>query len=211
MLQQHSDLAVFITQNTKLYSFSLYQVLHSFLLNYSRLQHTEFRESSSSLLTPGGMKSLVSISQGSLQVHRVGKRQHLIVVSAWHSLHAVQPPRCAPCGTGMEIVCSQKCLAHQSDAAKLVRLKCYLSSLVQVYLQNPHYLFNIEVFSFQAQLVVNTFLGQYQCQIANSLSPVSMQGKTKQNANKQKRGKGCRHLTEEIILFGLAEHYQKLL
>lgn len=175
MLQQHSDLAVCFIQNMKLYSFSLYQVFRSFLLNYSRLQHTEFRESSNSLLTSGGMKSLVSISQGSLQVHRVGKRQQLIFVSAWHSIPAAQPPSCPACRVGMEIICSQKCLAHQSYAAKLVHLKCYLSSLVYIYLQNPHYLFNIEVFSFQVQLGVNTLLGQYQCQIVNSPSPESMQ------------------------------------
>lgn len=65
--------------------------------------HTEFRESSNSLLTPGGLKSLVSISQGSLQVHRAGKRQHLIFVPAWHSLRAAQPPSSAPRSAGMEI------------------------------------------------------------------------------------------------------------
>lgn len=65
--------------------------------------HAEFRESSSSLLTPGGLKSLVSISQGSLQVHRTAKRRHLIFVPAWHSLHAAQPPHSAPHRAGMEI------------------------------------------------------------------------------------------------------------
>lgn len=93
------------TQNTKLYSFSLYQVLHSFLLNYSRLQHTEFRESSSSLLTPGGMKSLLCISQGSLQVHRVGKRQQLIFVSAWHS----------PCCSASSLHSLQSCDGNHSQ------------------------------------------------------------------------------------------------
>lgn len=47
------------------------------------------------------------------------------------------------------------------------------------------------MFSFQVQLGVNTLLGQYQCQIVNSLSPVSVQGekKTEMQTNK-KEGKG---------------------
>lgn len=51
----------------------------------------------------GGLKSSVSISQESLQVHRAGKRRHLTFVPAWHSLCAAQPPSSAPYRAEMEI------------------------------------------------------------------------------------------------------------
>lgn len=109
-MQQHSDPVVPAQQCRHHYpkheaiEFSSLSIPSSFPFElFQTSTHTEFRGSSSSLLTPGGLKSLVSVLQGSLQVHRAGKRWHLIFVPAWHSLHTVQPPSSAPCRAGMEI------------------------------------------------------------------------------------------------------------
>lgn len=64
------------------------------------------------------------------------------------------------------------------------------------------------MFSFQAQLGVKVSIN---VKLLTVLVQWVCKGKTKQNPNKLKRGKGWRHLREGIILFGLAEHYQKLL
>lgn len=84
---------------------------------------SEFRKSSSSLLTPGGQKPLVPISQGSLQVHRLGKRRHQIFVPAWHSVHTAQPPSSAPHRTGMEIHLQLKRLDTSKRCCQICRPK----------------------------------------------------------------------------------------
>jgi len=110
MLQQHSDPAVPVQQCRHHYpeheavQFSSLSIPSFFPFElFQTSAHTEFRQSSNSLLTPGGLKSSVSISQESLQVHRASKRRHLIFVPAWHSLRAAQPSSSSPCRARVEI------------------------------------------------------------------------------------------------------------
>lgn len=154
MLQQHSDLAVPAQQCRHHYpereaiQFSSLSIPPFFPFElFQTSTHMEFRESSSSLLTPGGLKSSVSISQGSLQVHRAGKRQHLIFVPAWHSLHAAQPPSSAPRRAGIEIHSQIERLGTSKGCCQSGRLKM-LSVLSCLRL------FAKSTFSFQYRIVL---------------------------------------------------------
>ena len=197
------------------WSYTVFVFINSFILSFELFQtstHTGFRESSSSLLTPGGLKSLVSISQGSLQVHRAGKRRHLIFVPAWHSLRAAQPPSSAPRRAGMEIHLQLERLGTSKGCCQSGRPKmlCVLSCL---------YLFAKSTLSFQYRSVLFpvTAWSEYFSRSVSMTESVTVlvrwvrKGKTKQSTHTQKRGRGWRHLRKGTALFGLAERYQKWL
>lgn len=216
MLQQHSDLAVPARQCRHHYpeheaiQFSSLSIPSFFPFElFQTSTHAEFRESSSSLLTPGGLKSLVSISQGSLQVHRAGKRQHLIFVPAWHSLCAAQPPSSAPHRAGMEIHLQLERLGSSKGCCQSGRPK--MSSVLSCL-----HLFAKSTLSlrYRSVLFPGTAWSEYfsrSVSKSESVIVLVQQGKTKTKYPHTKRGREWRHLRKGTTFFGLAKHYQKWL